>query len=137
MNMVVKLYYSDGSEIRIISDKELFEFNFLNNSDFLNYLEDILGYCIETFKFGDGEDAITIDLRKVVCGDVENLKLINNKKVIKFEFLDINSYEYNLAILGMDHPGDLYFRKVLVEKTNFDASWNLVNKNIFRIFGGY
>lgn len=124
--MVVKLYYSDGSEIRVINDKELFEFNFLNNFDFLNYLEDTLGYSIESFKFSDSKGDITIDLREVVCEDAEDLKLINNKKVIKFEFLEVDSYEYNVAILGMDHPSDLYFRKVLVEQTNFDVPWNFV-----------
>lgn len=114
--MVVRLYYSDGStDIKAFTDDELFIYGFLDKENLTRYLEDKFDADIDYWQFtyaGNNDNLEIIDIREPVTKNPNNLKF--NKEVVKFEFLDINSYEYNVAILGMDVVCGSYDRKILI-----------------------
>lgn len=125
--MVVRLYFSDGSNVvRNITDEELFKFGFLDSEDFVSYLEDVSGQSVDSWRFCDNlEDNIeVVDLRDACVIDAKDLKKIDDKVVTKFEYLDINSYEYNVAILGLDHPGNVYMRRVWILPAPYEYPWS-------------
>lgn len=116
--MVVKLYFEDGTNsVRSFKDSELYELKLWTDDQLVEYFEQ--KYDVGTIvdwsfvKSSNYSNTYRFDLRDFF-NYYDNFEgvLIDGKVVSRCEFLNEDSYEYNLAALEKDEPGNLYLRWV-------------------------
>jgi hypothetical protein len=120
---VVKINFTDGtSAVRNFSDEDLYSLDFFNNDRLTNYFEFKFD-CGTVVDFSFEKTGHMFDVRDYFNEYVEPHGVEFDGKVIdNIEFLPENSYEYNLAALEMDRPGNLYLRYVSldIEEADYD-----------------
>jgi hypothetical protein len=111
--MVVKIKYNDGSIIKILSLEEVKSYGIITEDEFINYIGD--EFNIEVFSWGEcnGRDwDYEIDLRKIFN---KNSCTIGGN-IVEVELCEVGSYEYTVAVLGLDHSDNIYLKKIWVEE---------------------
>jgi hypothetical protein len=131
--MVVKLYFTDGSEaIRDFTDNELNKYNLMDN--LLDYFSSILSSClpIESFEFCDknvvvdGWNFINFDYRSYFNYFQSFIGLqVDGLVVDRFEFFKEGTYEHSLGSLDGVDP----YRRVV--KINYILDHYYYSKNTF------
>lgn len=115
--MIFRLKYQDGTnEIKYFNIDELFNNKIINEEIIEDYINKYLGLeedNIESWNFiGGGDCNNVIDLRLLNY----NKQILINNKVAQLELIDEGSYEYTVAIMGIDDAEDIYIKKIFIEE---------------------
>ena len=126
---VVRIKFTDNtSVIRNLTDSQMYEMGIFNDDALSSYFENLFDCnTVSSYNFVKKSN-YQFDVRDYVsdridlCG--ENYE---GKEIEEIEFLPENSYEYNIAALEMDSPGNLYLRCVdldIEEPADYDYYWD-------------
>jgi len=134
--MVVRLKFSDGTtQVRLLSEEEILFHEVISDDEFSHYIEQNLDFSgnLSGWKFTDskpnGEDIFPVDLREIFNynKDGEAVHCVFEKDGqncdCEVEIIDINSYEYTAAVLGLDRPENIYIKNILLDLEEDISYW--------------
>lgn len=121
--MVVRIKYPDGSSsIKLLNNDEITYYGVISEDEFVDYFRENLDFTgdLESWKFTDrkpnGDDVFSVDLRNIFNkGTVCKFEKNGEDCDCEVEIIDINSYEYTAAVLGLDHPENIFIKNVWLE----------------------
>lgn len=117
--MIFKVKCHGYTEVKYFNIQELFLYDILTDDDFINYFEkylDLPDGNIENWGFctTNNSSGYEVDLRKVLN---KNTAIIDWREC-ELELCDVDSYEYNVAMMGLNLSGNIYLERIWIMLEN-------------------